>query len=83
MFFCRGSGGDACYSLKCLESVPFPLQSVSFRLSTAGVFTWSPEGKICTRVSPGLSSAKVGGGVTEALVDAHMGYMWSFKDIAG
>lgn len=30
---------------ECLESVPFPLQSVSFHCSGGDVFAWRPEGK--------------------------------------
>lgn len=45
MFFRQGLGGDACWSLKCLESVPFPLQSVSFHFSSGDVFAWRPEGE--------------------------------------
>lgn len=44
-FFWQALGRDAFYSLKCLESVPFPLQSVSFHCSAVSVFAWKPEGK--------------------------------------
>lgn len=44
-FFWQAFGRDAFYSLKCLESVPFPLQPVSFHCSAVSVFAWKPEGK--------------------------------------
>lgn len=43
-FFWQAFVRDAFYSLKCLESVPFPLQSVSFYCSAARVFAWRPGG---------------------------------------
>lgn len=43
--FSSGSGGDAFYSLKCLERVPFPLWPVSFHLSSSDIFAWRPGGE--------------------------------------
>lgn len=43
-FFWQAFVRDAFYSLQCLESVLFPLQSVSFHCRSASVFAWKPEG---------------------------------------
>lgn len=43
--FVGDSGRAACYSLECLESVPFPLQSVSFCHGGGDVFARRPEVK--------------------------------------
>lgn len=43
-FFWQAFVRDAFCSSKCLESVPFPLHSVSFHCSAASVFAWKPDG---------------------------------------
>lgn len=85
VFFWQGSGGDACYSPKCLESVPFPLQSVSFHCSSGNVFALRPEGKgrALWPCESGFQQYEVTKGAAVVLWGTHMGYMCSFKDIAG
>ena len=86
-----GSDRDACYSLKCLESVPFPLQSVSvffsFFLKYNGiVFVCGPTIKEwALRHGPPQPGPTGSGGcflVVWGSLDTHVCYMWSFKDIA-
>lgn len=79
-----GSGGDACYSLKCLESVSFPLQSVSFLCSRGDVFAWRPGGKrpALWPCEPRPQQCEVEEGVAVALLDT-CGLRVLLQDTAG